>query len=400
VSARTSAEERTAGPVTASEEEKRTEFIELFFDLVFVFAFTQVTTLALEDTSAAGFARAALVFALVWWAWSAYAWLTDAIDVENIPTRLFIFAAMLASFFMALAVPNAFSDEARWFVLSYFVVRLLQIVLYIWGVRHDPVQRIAVGRLAPAFLVAPLIALAGGFVDDPWRTTLWIVSLAIDVAGTLFAARASDGEFRVAPAHFAERYALIVIIALGESIVAIGLAAEGLPENRVYAFAVGVAFAGAAAAWWAYFDFVQIAAEHALTRADHTLRGPLARDAYTFFHYPIVLGIIFLAVAAKKTLSAPSDPLSDGGRAALGLGFGLFLLGFVLIRYRVIRHLAWERIGAALSIVVFVLLLDDTDAVVLMTLSVVVLAAALAIEAFRLRDARARVREASPRPSD
>jgi low temperature requirement protein LtrA len=396
----TSAEERTVGPITEPEEEKRTEFIELFFDLVFVFAFTQVTTLALEDTSAAGFARAALVFALIWWAWSAYAWLTDAIDVENIPTRLFIFAAMLAAFFMALAVPNAFSDEAGWFVLSYFVVRLLQIVLYIWGVRHDPVQRIAVGRLAPAFLIAPVIALAGGFVDDPWRTTLWVVSLAVDVAGTLFAARASDGEFRVAPAHFAERYALIVIIALGESIVAIGLAAEGLTENRVYAFAVAAAFAGAAAAWWAYFDFVQIAAEHALTRADHATRGPLARDAYTFFHYPIVLGIIFLAVAAKKTLTAPSDPLSDGGRAALALGFVVFLLGFVLIRYRVIRHLAWERIGAALAVVVLVLLLPDADAVVLMTLSVVVLAAALALEAVRLRDARARVREAGPRPSD
>ncbi len=111
----TSAEERAVGTVTEAEEEKRTEFIELFFDLVFVFAFTQVTTLALEDTSAAGFARAALVFALVWWAWSAYAWLTDAIDVENIPTRLFMFGAMLGAFFMALAVPNAFTDEAAWF---------------------------------------------------------------------------------------------------------------------------------------------------------------------------------------------------------------------------------------------------------------------------------------------
>jgi low temperature requirement protein LtrA len=395
------AEESAVVPVTPAEEEKRTEFIELFFDLVFVFAFTQVTTLALEDTSAAGFARAALVFALIWWAWSAYAWLTDAIDVENIPTRLFIFAAMLASFFMALAVPNAFTDEARWFVLSYFVVRVLQIVLYVWGVRHDPAQRVAVGRLAPAFLVAPTIALAGGLVDDPWRTTLWVVSLSIDVAGTLFAARASDGEFRVAPAHFAERYALIVIIALGESIVAIGLAAEGLPEDRVYAFAVAVAFAGAAAAWWAYFDWVQIAAEHALERADRATRGPLARDVYTYFHYPIVLGIVFLAVAAKKTLTAPSDPLPDGGRAALALGLVLFLLGFVLIRLRAIRRIAWERIGAALAVVLLVLLLDDADAVVLSTLSVAALAAALAVEAIRLREARARFREAAhPTPGD
>jgi low temperature requirement protein LtrA len=386
----TSAEERAVAPVTEAEEEKRTGFIELFFDLVFVFAFTQVTTLVLEDSSAAGFGRAAVVFGLIWWAWSAYAWLTDAIDVENIPTRLFIFGAMLGAFFMALAVPNAFSDEAGWFVASYFVVRVLQIVLYAWGVRGDPAQRIAVVRLAPWFLVAPTIALAGGLVDDPARTTLWILSLAIDVVGTLFAG--ASGGFRVSPSHFAERYALIVIIALGESIVAIGLAAEVLTEDSVYALAVAVAFAGAAAAWWAYFDFVQVAAQHVLVRTDAAVRGTLARDAYTFFHYPIVLGIVFLAVAAKKTLSEPTEPLSDGGRAALALGFACFMLGFVLIRLRVIRRVAWERVAAAIVVGALVVLLDDADAIVLLTLSVVVLVVALAAETFRIREVRARMR--------
>ncbi len=378
-------------PETPEEEEKRTEFIELFFDLVFVFAFTQVTTLVLEDTSAAGFARAAVVFALIWWAWSAYAWLTDAIDVENIPTRLFIFGAMLAAFFMALAVPNAYGDEARWFVAAYFVVRVLHVALYLWGVRNDPSHLSAVARLAPWFLVAPMIAVAGGLVDDPARTTLWVVSLVVDVVGTLAANRSASG-FRVAPSHFADRYALIVIIALGESIVAIGLAAEGLTEDSTYALAVAVSFAGAAVAWWAYFDWIQIAAEHALARAGPQLRGPLARDVYTYFHYPIVLGIVFLAVAAKKTLSAPTEPLTDGGRAALGVGLALFLLGFVLIRLRVVRHVAWERIGAALVVLILVVVLDDADALVLLTLSVVVVAVALAVETFRLREARSRFR--------
>jgi low temperature requirement protein LtrA len=301
--------EETA-PVTAAEEEKRTGFIELFFDLVFVFAFTQVTALVLEDTSAEGFARAALVFALVWWAWSAYAWLTDAIDVENVPTRLFIFGATLGVFFVALAVPNAFTDEAAWFAVAYFVIRVLHIALYLWGVRHDPVQLRAVALLAPWFLIAPTIALIGGFADDPARTALWCLSLAVDVVGTLFAARSG---FQVAASHFAERFALIVIIALGESVVAIGLGAEGLAENWTYAIAVAVALAGAAVAWWAYFDFVQLAAERALGRAGAAARGPLARDVYTFFHYPIVLGIIFLAVAAKKTLAA-ADGAAGRGR--------------------------------------------------------------------------------------
>jgi low temperature requirement protein LtrA len=392
----TSTQERVFRPATAGEEEKRTGFIELFFDLVFVFAFTQVTTLVLEDTSAAGFARAALVFALIWWAWSAYAWLTDAVDVENVATRLFLFGAMLAAFFMALAVPNAFTDEAAWFAVSYFVVRVLHIALYLWGVRDDPLQRAAVGRLAPWFLLAPTIALAGGLVDDPVRTTLWIVSLVVDVTGTLLAARAGAG-FRVTPSHFAERYALIVIIALGESIVAIGLAAEGLAEGGVYALAVAVAFAGAAAAWWAYFDFVQLAAEHALHGVRDAIRGPLARDVYTFFHYPIVLGIIFLAVAAKKTLSAPTEPLTEGGRAALGLGLALFLGGFVLIRLRVVQSVAWERIAAALVVGVLVLVLDDADALVLLTIALAALVAALAVETIRLREARSRLRDARPR---
>ena len=378
---------------TRAEEEKRTGFIELFFDLVFVFAFTQVTTLVLEDTTTEGFARAALVFALVWWAWSAYAWLTDAIDVENTATRLFIFAAMLGAFFMALAVPDAFTDEAAWFGVAYFVVRVLHIALYVWGVRHDPRQLAAVARLAPWFLVAPSVALVGAFTDDPLRTSLWVASLVIDVVGTLFAARSASG-FQVAASHFAERFALIVIIALGESIVAIGLAAEGLAEDVEFAVAVAVSFAGAAVAWWAYFDFVQLAAERALRRAHEDVRGPLARDVYSYFHYPIVLGIIFLAVAAKKTLTAPSEPLSDGARAALALGMGLFVLGFVLIRLRVIRRLAWERIAGALGVVVVVIVFEDADALVLLTLSVAALAGSLAVEAVRLREARRQFRRA------
>ena len=213
--------------------------------------------------------------------------------------------------------------------------------------------------------------------------------MAIDIVGTLFAARSASG-FQVAASHFAERFALIVIIALGESIVAIGLAADALAEDTIFAAAVTVSFVGAAVAWWAYFDWVQLAVERALHRADEDSRGPLARDVFTFFHYPIVLGIILLAVAAKKTLVDPSEPLSDGGRAALALGLGLFVLGFVLIRLRVVRRVAWERIGGALVVVAAVVVFDDADALALLTLAVLALALSLAIEAVRLREARAR----------
>jgi low temperature requirement protein LtrA len=377
------------GEETTAEEERKTSYLELFFDLVFVFAFTQVTALILEDTSPQGFARAALVLAMVWWAWSAYAWMTNAIDVENSVTRLIIFAAMAAGFFMALAVPDAFQDEAAWFAVAYFVVRVLNSALYAWGVRGDPAVLRSVARLSPWFLVAALVALVGGFVDPDYRAWVWLASLVIDVVGTLTVARL---EWHVSPSHFAERFALIVIIALGESIVAIGIGTSHLTRDATYAVSVVVAFAGVAALWWAYFDFTAVAAQRSLRRASPQARGPLARDVFTFFHYPVVLGIIFYAVAAKKTLEHPLDPLSDAGRWALGLGVAVFLVGFALMRFRVIRRVAWERLAAAAAALVIAVLLDGADAIVTLGVVIVILVFSIALETVRLRELRASVR--------
>jgi low temperature requirement protein LtrA len=370
---------------TPAEEERKTSYLELFFDLVFVFAFTQVTALILEDTSPAGFARAALVLAMVWWAWSAYTWMTNAIDIENTVTRLLVFAAMAAAFFMALAVPDAYRDEGSWFAVAYFVVRILNSALFSWGVRHDPAQLSATFRLGPWFLAAALVALVGGFVDSDLRPWLWVASLAIDVVGTLTVARAG---WRVSASHFAERYALIVIIALGESIVAIGIGTAELARDWTFAVSVVIAFAGVLSLWWAYFDFTAVAAERSLARAPHEVRGPLARDVFTYLHYPIVLGIIFYAVAAKTTLEHPHDPLSEAGRWALGLGIACFLLAFALMRFRVIRRIAWERIGAAAAALTLALLLDGADAIVTLGIVVGAFAVSIAVESARLRDVR------------
>ena len=374
---------------TYEEEERKTSYLELFFDLVFVFAFTQVTALILEDTTPQGFARAALVLAMVWWAWSAYAWMTNAIDVENAVTRVIMFAAMAAGFFMALAVPDAFQDEAAWFAVAYFVVRVLNPALYAWGVRGDPVLLRAMGRLAPWFVVAAVVALVGGFVDADYRAWVWLASLVIDVVGTLTVARV---EWRVSPSHFAERFALIVIIALGESIVAIGIGTSGLPRDTTYALSVIVAFAGVAALWWAYFDFTAVAAERALRRASPQARGPMARDVFTYFHYPVVLGIILYAVAAKKTLEHPLDPLSEAGRWALGLGIAIFLVGFALMRFRVVHRVAWERLAAAVLSLVVAVVLDGADAIATLGVVIVILVLSVALETARLREVRAEIR--------
>ena len=377
------------GEETTAEEERKTSYLELFFDLVFVFAFTQVTALILEDTSPQGFARAALVLAMVWWAWSAYAWMTNAVDVENAVTRLIMFAAMVAGFFMALAVPDAFQDEAAWFAVAYFAVRVLQPALYLWGVRDEPETFGVLLRLTPWFVIAAFVALVGGFVDPDYRAWVWVASLVIDVIGTLTAAR---GDWHVSPSHFAERFALIVIIALGESIVAIGVGTSHLTRDATYAISVVVAFAGVAALWWAYFDFTAVAAERSLRRASGRDRSALARDIFTYFHYPLVLGVILYAVAAKKTLEHPRDPLSNAGRWALGLGIALFLVGFALMRFRVIRRVAWERLAAAASILVIAVLLDGADAIVTLGVVIVILLFSIALETVRLREVRATLR--------
>jgi low temperature requirement protein LtrA len=354
-----------ADDASEAEEERRTSYLELFFDLVFVFAITQVTTLLLGDTSAAGFARSALVLALVWWAWSGFTWMTNAIDIESQVTKLLFLAGMAGAFFVALAVPHAYGDEGAWFACAYAFIRVLNLALYAWGLKDRPAQLAALLRLAPFFLLAPALVVAGGFVEnESLRTALWVASIVVDLAGVL--AAGSENDWRVSPAHFAERYALIVIIALGESIVAIGAGTGELPRDAMFALSVTIAFAGVAALWWAYFGFVSGAVERALQKASPSRRGPLARDVFTIFHYPVVLGIVFFAVAAKKVLAHPEDALSRPGRAALGLSVAFFLGGFLLARFRIVRTIGWERAAAAGLTLVAVVLLRSIPAVALL----------------------------------
>ena len=376
------------------EQERRTSYLELFFDLVFVFAITQVTGLLLEDPSAGGFVRSALILGLIWWAWSGYAWMTNAIDIDSFGVRILFLSSTAGAFFMALAVPEAFGAQGFWFIVPYFAVRMMQLILYLNGVRHDAEHFGAILGLAPWFLAAPLVALAGGFLEGDARTLIWAVSLAIDVVGTLTLGREND--FKISPAHFAERYALFVIIALGESIVAIGAGAASYPRNGTFAVAVVIAFACVAALWWAYFDFASTGAERALRFAEPRRRGPLARDVFTLFHYPQILGIIFVAVAAKKTLAHPDEPLSHAGRVALGLGIAFGLLSVVLARYRIVHVIAWERIGGIIAAPLAVVLLRGVDAMWLLAAIVAILVVLLALESYRLREVRRRIRSGGP----
>jgi low temperature requirement protein LtrA len=368
----------------ASESERRTSYLELFFDLVFVFAITEVTTMILDKDG--GFLRAALILGLVWWAWSAYAWLTNAIDVERTAVRLAVLVAAAASFFMAIAVPQAFGSTGLWFATTYLIVRLMMLALYLLGSRGDPERWAAIARLAPWFVAGPLLVLAGGLVDDPARTILWTASLAVDVFGTF---RAASAGWRVSPSHFAERYGLFMIIALGESIVAIGVTAANQPFDAVLAASVALAIGGAMSFWWAYFDFAARGMARALRGVEGRARGDLARDMFTLLHYPLVLGVILFAVAAKKTIADPLQPLSETGLIALAGGIAAFLLGSVAVRWRGIHVVARERLAAAIAIPIGLVVLRELPAVTMMAVAVGGMAVSLAFETYRLRSFRA-----------
>ncbi len=375
------------GEVTSTQDERRTSYLELFFDLVFVFAITQVTSLVLSDTSPAGFARSLLVTGLLWWAWSGFAWMTNAIDIDDRLTQLAMVLAMAAAFMAAFAIPEAFGENGAWFGASFLALASLNILLYLRGARGDGELMQSVARLAAFFLTGPLLVLAGGLADGAARDALWIAAVLVNLAGAI---DAGGRVWRVSASHFAERHALIVIIALGETIVAVGVGAAGAHPTLGLAGTMLLAFVGTAALWWAYFGFVAGAVERALHRQDDPRhRGRLARNVFTFAHFPIIVGIVLFAVAAKKAVAHPGDDLGNAGSFALSVGLALVLLGLTLGRWFVVRTLAVWRVAAAVTIVVAVWALADVPAAGVLAVGVGVLAAQVAWENRRYSPSRA-----------
>jgi low temperature requirement protein LtrA len=261
-----------------------------------------------------------------------YAWLTNAVPVEEvIPARLVILTAMAAMLVASLAVPNAFSEYGVLFGLAYFVVRLLHVVLYVLATGSTPETHQAILRLAPGFLGAPVLLIPAGFLDGFAQGTLWAVARSIDVGVSLV--RGVLG-FRVHAGHFVERHGLIVIIALGESIVAIGVGASGLAIGAGIVAAAVFGIALAAALWWAYFDLVMLVAERRLSAAKGEERARLARDSYSYLHLPVVAGIVLVALGIKKTLAHVGDRLETIPAVALCGGIALYLLGHNAFRLR------------------------------------------------------------------
>jgi low temperature requirement protein LtrA len=326
--------------------ERRTTPAELFWDLVFVFAVTQVTTLLHHDLSWPGFGRAMLALALVWWAWSAFVWATNAHDPDMLRVRGVLFLAMIFTFIVALSLPRAFGEEAMVFALAYTGVRLVHLGLYVAASLRGNARLAAIAGFAATVATSMALLIAGSAVGDPARTWLWITAVAIDYAGPAWLTRERlRGIQQVAVSHFAERYSLFIIICLGESIIAIGVGAAGRDLDAELATGVALAVLVTVGLWWTYFDHVAGQAESGL--AAHHEPVVVAADAYSYLHLLLVSGIIVSAIGLKESVGHPAEPLSDGARLALCAGVALYLAGHLAFGVRLVGELSLDNAAAA-----------------------------------------------------
>jgi low temperature requirement protein LtrA len=316
------------------DSEQRVTPLELFFDLVFVFAITQVTSMLAADPTWGGLLRGLLVLGALWWAWGAYAWLTNTLNPEEGAVRIAMFVAMAAMLIVALAVPEAFDEHGVIFGVAYLAVRALHLALYALAGRGDPDLLEAVLRFAKSSMISGVLLVTAGFLDGEVRISVWVVALAIDYLGPI---RGRGSGWRISPGHFAERHGLIIIIALGESIVAIGVGAGVIELSTGVVAAALLAILVVAALWWTYFDWVAIIAEQRLRQAGGNAQTRLARDLYTYLHFPMVAGIVLFALSLKKTLDGVDKHLEPVPAAGLCGGLGLYLLAHVLLRARLSR---------------------------------------------------------------
>ncbi len=347
-------------------EGERVTPLELFFDLVFVLAITQCTALMSHHPTWSGMAQGLLVLGILWWSWVGYAWLTSVIDPEEGAVRLVMFGAMAALLIVALCVPEAFGRLALTFALAYGAVRVAHIGLFMLASPDDDALRHSVLGLAASTLVAVGLLAAASLFGGLAQGALWALALFLDMAGPYFFG--AEG-WKLVPGHFAERHGLIVIIALGESIVAIGVGAAGALDLGIGTVAVlGVGLA--AAQWWVYFDVVALISARRLGEAEvGRAQNELARDSYSYIHLAMVAGIVLVAFGLKVAIGHHGEHLDAVPAFALLGGVAIYLLGLVGFRYRHVRTINRQRLG--LAIVLLLLVPVATAVSALLSLAVV-----------------------------
>jgi low temperature requirement protein LtrA len=376
-------------PDAAREREQDVEHqvtpLELFFDLAFVFAITQVTRLLSNEPTWGGVLRGMLVLAALWWAWSVYAWLTSTIDVDEGGIRLVMLASMGAMLIVALAVPGAFGADAVLFGAAYLVVRALHLVLSAVVGRDDPDRRGALLRFAPTAMTGALLLLLAGFLEGDARIALWVVALALDYLGPVVIGVGQG--WRVAPEHFAERHGLVILIALGESIIAIGAGAGLVLDTEVIVGAV-LGIVVVSALWWLYFDVAAIFARRQFAQRSGLDLARFALRSYSYLHLPMIAGIVLFALGLKTTLHHPGDVLDTVPAVGLCGGAALYLLAEVAFLWRTTGRIFRRRTIGTVALFALVPLALVIPALAALALVSAVCALVIAYEVLRYREHR------------
>jgi low temperature requirement protein LtrA len=372
-----------------AEAEQRVTPLELFFDLVFVFAITQVTAFVSAAPTWTRLLEALALIAVLWWAWESYAWLGNTAASDEGTIRVVLLAAMGAMLVVSLAVPRAFGGDGLVFGVAYFAVRALHLGAYAVVSRDEPALRRVVVRLASTSMPAALLLVLGGALDGAPRALCWIAALAIDYGG--LALQGTEG-WRVQPGHFAERHSGIIIIALGESIVALGVGVAHVHVGAGIIAAALLAMAVAAAMWWAYFDVVATVAERRLRALAPSEQTRMARDSYTYLHLPMVTGIILFAVGVKETLAALGTHLHGVPAVALCGGPALYLLALSTFKRRNIGSFNRPRLVVTVLLIASIPLVTRLSALLALGLVALASCALIAYEVVRYAEARDRVR--------
>jgi low temperature requirement protein LtrA len=406
---------RTVRAVASSDRTRRTLFrptgeghqvttLELLFDLVFVFALTQVTAFLAEDVSLRQALRGLVLLALLWFAWCSYAWLGNQAKADEGVVRAGMVTAMGAVLVAALALPEAWDDEGGGVSAplvvagALAVVRLVHLAVYWVAAGEDHALRRTLSVTAVPVGAAAALLVAGALAGGPAQTALWALALAVDYTGIYVVARRAAWRLPSAR-HFAERHGLIIIVALGESIVAIGVGIGGRAVTVPVLAAAVLGLAVSVALWWLYFDVVSLVAERVLAGTTGAARADLARDSYTYLHFPMVVGIVYLALGLKKVLEYVadhplSDPLKGVALAALYGGVTLYLLGHVAFRLRNVGSVNWPRVGVALALLALIPAAAQLPAIAALALLAAVLVGLVAFEAVRYAEARHAIRHA------
>ncbi|MDM7991324.1 low temperature requirement protein A [Arthrobacter sp. zg-Y877] len=385
--------------VRISDETHRVTTFELFFDLVFVFAFTQVTGFMVHEYSSLGVLQGMVVLVLLWWSWAPFSWLANQAHADEGLMRFGLSAVMVAIFIAALAIPEAFDDldgglhGPLVLAFAYTAVRVLHLGLYVYAAGNDQPLRRQIAKLTFTAVLGAALVITGALLGGTAQTWFWLAGMALDTGITFLISW--HGNWRVHSAvHWTERYGLVIILALGESIVSIGVGASEVPVSVPVLAGAAAGICLSIGLWWLYFDVTAVAAEHRFAALRGSTRSSAAVVAYTYLHLPLVAGVILTALGVEDALAHLEEGKGLGrvGAFALFVGPAMYLLTSAAFAWRMGGGWKKWRLGtAALLLVLMVIGLPLTSLAALLLVTALIVGL-VAVESLLHREARGRIR--------